>query len=397
MRKLNVLMVMCGNAGTAYWRMYNWWEAAHRTGKSNFHVLGWDKNEIGAAPWQFQIGDPAHQPRLFGMLYNAGVQADVIIFQRLETEWALTTFYAMRDQFPRTPILSEIDDDITDIASYNPASEHIRPGSNPTKYALAQFRNSDALIVSTPYLKEVYSEFCPHIYVVPNSIDVQKWDKAKRRNRSGIRIGWMGGASHAEDLRILESVIPRIVEKNRGVKFVFNSSQLPEFLKGVRGVEVVEKWSPIMKYPAHIASLDFDIGLAPLRDNKFNRAKSNLRWLEFAALGIPCIASNVGHFKETVRHGEDGLLASSPDEFAIHIQSLISDSKRRRAMGRAAHARIVRDFNVDKNVDIYIDAISDVLTRPPLPAPTLDSGFDDSAAIQDESGLEFSPLEVTVE
>lgn len=404
MAPLRVLFISCSNAGVTYWRMFSWAEAMHRTKRAEAVVLGWDKHETDVAPWQFQIGMPQHQHKLFGMLYSAGVQADVIIFQRIESQWGLTTLYAMRDQFPNKPILSEIDDDILDIATYNPASEGIKPGSSPTTIALAQFKNSDALITTTPYLKDVYSEFCKHIYVVPNSVDVKKWDNAKRKKKPGIRIGWIGGASHVEDLRLLERVIPQVLRDHKDARFVFVSSVLPDFLKDLERVEVVEKWSPILKYPSHIAGLDFDIGLAPLRDNKFNRAKSNLRWLEYAALGIPCVASNVGHFKATLRHGQDCYLADDPEDFTTYINRLIDDSAFRKKMGRAAHARVVEDFNVDKNVEKYIVALKDVLSRPAMKAPEMVNGVDDIQALPIDrlddplpAGIEMSPLERIIE
>ncbi len=393
--KLNILMVMCGNSGTTYHRQFVWWVAGHRTRKANFHVLGWEKEINGGHPWQFDIADTNHQPFLFGKLFAAGRDADAIVFQRLESRPALAAFYAMRDQFPNKPILSEIDDDIFDVAPYNPASSQLKPGSHLTQIAIDQFKNSDGIIVSTPYLKEVYAEFCPNIYVVPNSIDIQKWDNAPRKKKSGIRIGWVGSGSHREDLEILDTVFDKIVSANKEARFVICSyfqedmEALPGFLRDRKGVQIVNKWSPILKYPAHVAAQDFDIGLAPLRDNKFNRAKSNLRWLEYAALGIPCVASNVGHFKETVRDGVDCLLANSPEQFVTQIQKLIDDSKLRKSIGRAAHSRIAKDFNVDKNVDIYIDAIEDCLSRPPISAPSMMTGVDE--VIQEP---ELSPLEM---
>lgn len=393
---MNILLVQTSNAGTAYWRLYNYWVAAERTRKCGMHVLGWDKDEIGSAPWQYQISQTEHQPKLFGMLYQAGVQADAIVFQRVETHFALTAFYAMRDQFPGKPILTELDDDIFDVANYNAAAESLKPGSELTSVAIAQMKNSDGLIVSTPYLKEVYSEFCPNIYVVPNSIDVQKWDKAKRKRKSGVRIGWIGGASHVEDIRMVEGIIDPVVEKNPDAKFVFVSSALPDFLKNRKGVEVVEKWAPILKYPSHIAAQDFDIGIAPLRDNKFNRAKSNLRWLEYSGFGIPTVASHVGHFAETIKQGVDGFLAKTPDEFAAHLNHLISDKKARKRMGAAAHARIATDFNVDRNLDIYIDAITDCLSRPTLEAPSMATGFDEVKEEFDLPGVEMGPLEMSI-
>jgi hypothetical protein len=395
-----VLSVITGNSGVAYWRVYSWWNSAKRTGKMNCAMLGWEKQQDYSAPWQFDIADANHQPRLFGMLYSGGQQADAIVFQRVETDAALTTFYAMKDQFPDKPILMEIDDDVTDVAAYNQAHGSFKPGSNLLNIAIAQMRACDGLIVSTPYLKEVYSEFCPNIYVVPNSIDVQRWDKVQRKKKPGIRIGWMGSTSHAEDLEIVASIIPEILEKHKDVTFVFGSGALPDFLKGIERVEVLEKWVPILKYPQHLAHQDFDIGMAPLRDNKFNRAKSNLRWLELAALGIPCVASNVGHFKETLRHGKDVLLAENANEFSAHLSALISSVSLRKQIGSAAKARVYEDFNTDKNLDLFVAAVNDCLNRPAKPAPSIMTGVDDMIGVaepQDMPGVEMGPLEMVPE
>lgn len=400
--KRNILFIMGGNSGTAYHRGFVWWVAAHRTRKCGFHVLGWEKEINGCSPWQYDIADAANHPFLFGRMFAAARDADAIVFQRVETRHALAAFYALKDQFPNKPILAEIDDDIFDVAPYNPASISLAPGSHLTQLAVDQFRNSDGIIVSTPYLKDVYSELNQNIYVVPNSIDVQKWDNAPRKKKPGIRIGWIGSGSHSKDLELLDKVFPAILEKNKDAKFVIASyfqddlEALPSFLRNRKGVTIDNKWTPILKYPARLAGLDFDIALAPLVDNKFNRGKSNLRWLEYSALGIPCVASNVEHFSNTIKDGIDGFLAQNPEEFVRKIQHLVDNSKLRKSMGRAAHARIAKDFNVDRNLDIYIDAIEDALTRAPISAPSLMTGVDEVPAPTPDA-FEFGPLEVLAE
>ncbi len=349
-------------------------------------------------PWQMDIADTGNHPFLFGKMFAAAREADAVVFQRVETRHALAAFYALKDQFPTKPILAEIDDDIFDVAPYNPAASCLAPGSHLTQLAIDQFKNADGIIVSTPYLKEVYSELNDHIYVVPNSIDVQAWDATPRKKKGGLRIGWIGSGSHSKDLELLDKVIPAIIEKNKDVTFVFSSffgenlEVLPEFLRNRKGVKIVNKWVPILKYAKHMAAQDFDIGLAPLVDNKFNRGKSNLRWLEYSALGIPCVASDVGHFKETIRDGVDGLLATNAEHFIGCIQALISDSKRRKSIGKAAHARIYKDFNVDRNLNIYISAIEDCLSRPVISAPSMETGVDPI-----DDGMELGPLEVIPE
>lgn len=60
------------------------------------------------------------------------------------------------------------------------------------------------------------------------------------------------------------------------------------------------------------ATMDFAV--APLVDTAFNRAKSDLIFLEYAAAKLPCVASNIGPYSETVKHGETGLLAQNTTE-----------------------------------------------------------------------------------
>ena len=264
-----------------------------------------------------------------------------------------------------------------DTPEYNPAIQVYVPGSPFTEVAIEQFKNSDGMIVSTPYLKEVYSEYNEHIYVVPNSIDTVLWGKARKESRPGIRIGWAGGASHEEDLRVIEPIFDKLLAKYKDLSFVFVHG-VPPFLRDKKGIEHITKWARIDRYPQHIASLDWDIALAPLKDNAFNRGKSNLRWLESAALGIPCVASNVGHFKETIRHGEDGFLADSADDFVTHISTLIEDKKLRHQVGARAKARVDQDFNVDKTAAQYVSYLEEVIAKGGVKTPpSLLKGIED--------------------
>jgi glycosyltransferase involved in cell wall biosynthesis len=340
-----------------------------------WHVLGWEKDLNEIAPWQVDIINPLHQQKLTNMLFQAARDADVVILQMVHTEFALATMYALRDQFPGKHILAECDDNVFDVATYNQASDVYRPGSGLTRITIEQFKESDGLIVSTPYLKDLYSDTQKNIWVCQNSVDVKRWASLKRTKKRGIRIGWAGGSSHSDDLQTIEPVIRNIVKRYPQARFVFKSSDLPDFLK-IDGVECVAKWSDVMSYPKAMASLGLDIGIAPLRDNAFNRGKSNLKWLEYSALGIPTVASNVGHFAQTVINGEDGLLADGPEEFEAHLSKLIEDRSYRTRMGRAAFHRVEQDFNVDKNIYHYRDCLREALTLKAKPAPSLYSGIE---------------------
>lgn len=365
-KDLSVLYIPTTNAGVSYYRMWVWNQAAHRQRAfhSNMPWFKYDQNETHS--WEVDIDDPQFYSRIHNEIWAHYLKADVVVFQMVHTPSALRMFLAMKDaardsrlvplrkqngiEGGRPPVIvAEIDDQILSTADYNPAATFYAPGSKFRELAVEQFRAADAILTSTNYLAQTYSELNPNVQVIPNSLDFKIWDRVQKKPHKGIRIGWMGGASHGEDLRIIEPVVKNILAKYKNVRFCFVHGA-PDFLKGIRGVECVSKFSRIDKYPGFIGGRGFDIGIAPLVDNAFNRGKSNLRWLEYAGMRVPCVASNVGHFKETLRPGVDALLADTPEEFQTALEVLINDKSRRRQIGNAAYERARKDFNIDHNV-----------------------------------------------
>lgn len=363
---MRVFVIPTTSSSIQYWRLQSFVEAAWRTKVASFQNSLWEKNiKNEIHPWQERLTDgPKYDPMyiraLVPTIESGCQQADAIVFQMVHLEGALELFDAIKIKFPNTPIFTEIDDNVLSIPSYNQAFDTYNPRSEVRRRVVEQIRKSDGVIVSTPYLKEVYSEFNGNIHVIQNSVDFKKWDRLKKKSKPGIRIGWAGGAGHGGDF---EAVIPAIkrIAQNYDVKFIFingpTGTGLPDSLKGVKNVEYKMRWEPILKYPQLLADQDFDIGIAPLVDSAFNRGKSNLKWLENAALSIPTVASNVGHFKETLTHGVDCMLANDEVEFEKHLISLITNRKLRSAIGRQARIKAEKDFNIDQVVKIYCEAL----------------------------------------
>lgn len=346
--KLNVLMIPTTNSGVVYWRMYNYWMGLHRNGLADCHVLWWRKDITeDPHPWEMGLDEGISEWRITKELQDWVRKADIVVIQAVHSPRSLGLFQALKDLCPNTPIITEMDDDVTWTPANHPASTHYNPTMPLVGIAIEQLKLSDGLFVTTPWLKEVYSEYNDSICLAPNGIDFGAWGKIKPQNRSGIRIGWSGGASHYDDLKLIEPTIRYLSDKYRDIKFIF-MHYCPDFLRGIKGVVHINKWARIDRYPKAIASQDFDIGIAPLADNLFNRCKSNLRWLEYSALGIPTVASNVGHFKQTLVNGQDAILVDNPSDFTHAIVGLVDDSSARKALALRANERVRKDFNIDK-------------------------------------------------
>jgi len=257
----------------------------------------------------------------------------------------------------KKPIILEIDDWIFDLPSYNIASTPYEPGSDAEWVAYEQIKLSDAIICSTNYIKEKLVDLFPDkpIHVVRNAIDFDVWDNLspiepwfKFKEEGKIRIGYTGCGNHDEDIKTIKKPILKLVQEFPEVEFIL---PLPfESWKDSFGPQVLfnNQWVSIERFPHMIAGWGLDIGVAPLRDNSFNSAKSNLRYLEYAALKIPCVASPVIPFVESIKDGKNGFLASSQLDWYEKVKKLVLDEKLRKKIGLNAYEDVKHNFSMDK-------------------------------------------------
>lgn len=198
---------------------------------------------------------------------------------------------------------------------------------------------ADGVTVSVPNLAKVYSTLNKHIFVQPNGLDFALWDDLKVAPHKGIRIGWDGSMGHNPDLDLIRPVITELKKKYPEVVFVTMGWQ-PDFS------DEHQKWVPMMAYPKKLASLGLDIGLAPLIDSSFNRCKSNLRWLNYAALSIPVVYSPVENQKNL-----PGMKATSHYEWFDALDTLVADKALRRKLGTGQNRYAKEHFDMKHNVD----------------------------------------------
>ena len=109
---------------------------------------------------------------------------------------------------------------------------------------------------------------------------------------------------------------------------------------------IVESWAPIHQLPATMG--DFDINLCPLIDNKFNRSKSNLKYLQGSALGIPTICSPTV-YEECVEDGVDGFIAKDPASWLACLKELVENTDLRKDMGTKARRKVADQYDIRNN------------------------------------------------
>ena len=109
----------------------------------------------------------------------------------------------------------------------------------------------------------------------------------------------------------------------------------------------------------------FDIGIAPLEDTSFNSSKSNIKFLEYSALGIPTVASKVTPYSSTIVNGETGFLIKPKGtvylDWVKALTKLVENKELREQVGKNANKFVKENFNIEKNVDLWKDTYLEIL------------------------------------
>lgn len=385
--KFRIAMVPSSTDGVNYYRLATW-AFEMRKYRNTIVDLMWFKYEVDPSrphPWQEDMR--SNQPSgdapgltvgqyIRACLDRACELADIVIWHPMYYNWSLDFFLEMKHKHQK-PFIVEVDDNYVDVPPWNEAYSSFRNGASYRTISLDCMRNADALMVTTPHLGELYTQFNDNVYVIENSLDFKGdrkfvgWDKVSVRKHKGIRIGWIGGRAHFEDLMMVAPVLREILETNKDVTLCLINSAIrqscqllnrPYPFEGLTNVHYADRSVPINRYAAFSASFGFDIGIAPLVDCNFNRSKSNLRWLEYSALKIPTIATGISHFNQSIQHGETGFLIANNDLnlWKRTLEMLIENQTIREYVGKNAYKRVKQDFNVARNAPKYIRLLKEL-------------------------------------
>lgn len=97
--------------------------------------------------------------------------------------------------------------------------------------------------------------------------------------------------------------------------------------------------------------------IIPRRENHFNKAKSNIKFLEAAMCEVPVIAQS---FKDAPYEndidGDNGILIKDDKDWENAIMSLVDDKEKRRAMGKRAKEYVIKNYNIHDHADEWVNA-----------------------------------------
>jgi len=103
-----------------------------------------------------------------------------------------------------------------------------------------------------------------------------------------------------------------------------------------------------------LARLNLDLAIAPLEDNSFNEAKSNLRLLEYGILGWPVICSDVYSY----RGAPVTCVANTAESWLSAIRQAIDNRKSLYDQGEKLRQWVIDNYMLKDNLQQWLDALS---------------------------------------
>lgn len=305
------------------------------------------------------VGDSGEHPGAITARDMEGY--DVIIGQRLNKHDGMTMWRQARTPFSR--LVYELDDNVYSIGRENWQAYQLYAQGDIRDAVTHYAQVSDLITVTTPYLAGVMREETgnPNVAVLPNHIP--GWvTQIERDRRDRPAVGWMGGASHGADVGLIVRPVQRFLKRFPGWDLrLAGTDYRPTFALGDQAV--FSRWVQVNENPEkYYRSMDFDIGLAPVADNEFSRCKSAIKALEYNALGIPVIASDVEPYRRFIRDGENGFLIRYDHEWLKRMSELAADQGLRERMGATARAQ-ARIWTIENGWDLWADAYRKLFRR----------------------------------
>ena len=231
------------------------------------------------------------------------------------------------------------------------------------------FKKSDLVTCTTDILRDEFLTINPNVAVLPNVIDPAFFPQVPGISKGEVRIGWQGGASHYEDLYLVKDVVRDILAKNPSVKFVyFGDMRFQGLFKECNQAQI--EWHPWVGhnvYPYKLALLNLDIGLCPLVDNRFNRNKSAIKWMEYSQMGIMTVASDIPPYAPVIKQYETGFLVNEQhSEWMDAVQEAIDNVELRRKVAARAKEDVYENNNADKKAHLWLEAYERAMKGSPV-------------------------------
>jgi glycosyltransferase involved in cell wall biosynthesis len=206
----------------------------------------------------------------------------------------------------------------------------------------ATVRACDVVVAGNPWLAQQARQLVgpATVVTIPTCVDPGAYPLATHERRDETHLVWVGSSSTLQGLERIRPLLEGVGTQVPGVALKIVCDRFPTF---DRLRTIPTPWRGDTE-AADIASSD--VGISWIPDDDWSRGKCGLKLLQYMAAGLPVVTNPVGVHVDMVEHGRTGFLATTDAEWIAALRTLSRDPALRLRMGRAARARLERDFSV---------------------------------------------------
>lgn len=248
-----------------------------------------------------------------------------------------------------------------------------------------------AIVTSTPYMARNLAQYNADVSVIENAPPITIHPVQPEVTKP-LLVGFFGTPTHARDFAAIGDALPRLAARyEKRLRFVFVGYEPHEMLAQGLPVDYHPFTDDYLLTLERFRQFKPAIGLAPLLDNVFNRAKSAIKFIDYTYAGAVGIYSKVVPYRGI----RGGILARNhPDEWYSGLCRLVEDSELRRRLLATA----VQEVETRFSFTIQASRLGDILERVAIRQPRLSSKvlaqrITDAALEARDSGREVEFLE----
>ncbi len=250
------------------------------------------------------------------------------------------------------PVLFHIDDDLFELPA-SAGAERYRRARHPRRIHTLQraMGDADLIMAATRPLAERLARFAGHgrIGWMENGCAGRPQPRRLKPEGSPVVVGYMGSASHGPDLEQVVPALSAIAERFPDVRLeLFGSiasQPVAERLPGSTVRHGVVRGG-YADFKRTLASLDWDVGLAPLEPTPYNRCKTPTKWAEYAEAGIAVIASDGRVYGPMIAAG--AAMGVRDNAWEEPLRRLVEDAELRRRTLEAADRLLLARYGWER-------------------------------------------------
>jgi glycosyltransferase involved in cell wall biosynthesis len=311
----------------------------------------------------------------WGLAYN-GQEVDAVIIDRFwRSDISPDKVRNVQEQVHRAGgrLIFALDDDFLSLSSEQ------QPWFSETYRQLLRYmlEVADGLLVTTAVLADRFAPFNRRIAVLPNALDERLLAGGRPGpldtpfGRRRVVVGHMGTPSHDDDLMMILPALQRVWQKYPGAieLQIIGGAGRTETLEALAELpaRVISPPPEEVEYPLFMlwfsSCVSWDIALAPLRDTPFNRCKSDIKFLDYSAIGAAGIYSRGPAYASSVRHLETGWVAENDvNAWSEALEMLLCDHTLRRRLAANASRHVCSERILARSAHRCLEALDHLLT-----------------------------------